>query len=218
MLRFSLRHFPLDLPVLNEARQMLADRGLRCLELTCDEDEPRKNFLHLLAAELNKVPDPKNGAITPDDLFLDAGTKGIVLYDGTTALARMVMNARWKSENPMTLGFDSALHHVLEGRDVLDLTAVLLKCAEAFVCAHVERQDEDEILRFYEEGGDQIMLVVACDKDDENRLNFLASLGFETARSYYHLGHRQSSVVLCEKDLNLTNPDGSLSDLDDLAF
>lgn len=216
MLRFNIQHFPLDLPVIAEAKKMLVDRGLKCLELTCDEDDPRNCFTDLLAAELNKVPDPKYGTIEHDNHYLDEGTKGVVLYDGTLAVARMVINPRWKSEKPQALVFVSSLTHVLEGRDVLDLTAVLLKCAEAFVSGHVERQDEDEILRFYEEGGGQILFDVTCDKSDENRLNFFRGLGFETVESCNGLGHLQT----CEKDLNLTDPDGSFSDdgLSDLVF
>jgi len=215
MLRFNLLHFPSDIPIISEAKKMLSDRGLKCMELTWDEDDPRDNFTDLLASELNKVLNPEYGSLEPTDYFLDSGTKGVVVYDGTgTVVARMVMNPRWDNLNCKTLGFVSALMHVPDTPDTNDIRKVLMKCAEAFICGHVEREDEREIIQFFEEGGKRITLVVMCKKDDENLINFLTSMDFEAAERFYDLVHISNWTVPYEKELDVSIPAGYSTDED----
>lgn len=212
MLRFNLKDSSLDLPVIAEAKRMLADRGLQCIEMTWDEDDMRNSFSDLLVAELNKVPDAKHGPIEFDDYYLDAGTKGIVLYEGTTALARTVINARWK--NHQTLGYVSSLTQVLEGQDVLDLRTLLFRCAEACIYGHIKRGDEEELICFFQEGGKKfaVTLVSACDKGDDAEVEFIERLGFEATDDYYTiLENLVDYVVPYEKELDITALEGSLS-------
>lgn len=207
------------------AKESLASAGLTCFSLTKHPDIPCNNFpgpvldisvtlrftkeltyqsSGILASELNKVFNPFSGfMLDPNDELLQDDTKGVILYKGLTAVARLVINPRWGIEPDM--GFVVAFEQVLPGYPREGLLSLLLQCTEAFISGYIELSGHKDA------GNGSISLVIMCTRGDMDKAFLIRNTGFSLTESYWGNELLADLEIAFEKVLL----DASLDDLSD---
>jgi hypothetical protein len=132
----------------------------------------------ILASELNQVLNPLTGeTLHENNQILQDDTKGVILYKGCTAVARLVINPHCHTEPGME--FVVALEQVLPGYPREHFLALLFQCTEAFIAGYIElsgHRDADL---------GSISLVVMCTRHDEDKTDLVKKSGFILTESYW---------------------------------